>query len=44
MRDFFIMISGHFNFIGAKVRLKSVSFKPVEDRPQDVYASISSLD
>jgi hypothetical protein len=44
MRNFFIMVSGNFNFNGAKVRLKSGSFKPAEDRSQDVYASISSLD
>ncbi|MCZ8516247.1 hypothetical protein O9H85_28405 [Paenibacillus filicis] len=43
-RYFFIMVSANFNFRGAQVRLKSVSFKPAEDRSQDVYALISRFD
>lgn len=43
-RNLFVYISGNFNFRNAKVRLKSATFKPAEDRSQDVYASISRLD
>ena len=43
-RSFFKMISADFNFSQAKVRLKSVSLSPAEDRPQDVFTSISRLD
>lgn len=43
-RNFFIMVSADFNFGGAKVRLKSASLKPAEDRTQDLYDMISRLE
>ncbi|WP_409340582.1 hypothetical protein [Paenibacillus sp. MBLB4367] len=43
-RHFFILISADFNIGGAKVRLKTVSFKPAEDRSQDLYTLISRLE
>ncbi|UUZ94886.1 hypothetical protein LJK87_10445 [Paenibacillus sp. P25] len=43
-RYFFILVSADFNISGAKVRLKSASFKLAEGRSQDLYDLISRLD